>query len=228
LQELLVARAAAKANVLTLAEAIAFAEVEAVSDTNFERRKQAIALRRGLVGQAAALMASATNGLAATGADSLRAATNAVGAFGESRARVRSDPGFYNTTGQRLRMGADGEAEIAPSALDEMGFGDLRLDNPNWAPPGGSSSLLSGAQSTGTMSAGRLTTASGALNGGQQQNLVRSGTMTFITPAPGTPVTLNLSHVPLTSGARYLATREQNGPSPLPGPPTPLVTYGGN
>lgn len=80
-QELTVAMAQTKANMFVLADRIAFAEVQAVNDTDFERRKQAIALRQGLMGQAAQLMMSAAGGLADAGAEAARDATDALRAL---------------------------------------------------------------------------------------------------------------------------------------------------
>lgn len=82
IQELTVTMAQTKANIFVLADRIAFAEVQAVNDTDFERRKQAVALRQGLIGQAAQLMASAAGGLADAGAEAAKSATDAIRALG--------------------------------------------------------------------------------------------------------------------------------------------------
>lgn len=88
LQELLVARGTARANVEVLADRIAFYEVEQIRETDHERRKQAIALRKNLVSQAGALLQSAAAGLAGAGADAMRGvsdAIRAIGYFGEQQ-----------------------------------------------------------------------------------------------------------------------------------------------
>lgn len=82
LQEILVARGTARANIESLADRIAFYEIQQIRETDFERRKAAIALRKGLVAQAAALMASAANGLAEAGASAMSQANEALRAVG--------------------------------------------------------------------------------------------------------------------------------------------------
>lgn len=226
-QELLVARAAAKANVLTLANAIAFAEVESVSDTDFKRRQQAIALRKGLVAEAATLMSSAANGLASAGADSLRAATNAAGAFGEARGAAASDPGFFNTTGRGLRarpaQGSVGDASrIGGMGLDDDDFSST---NGDWAHDA-NNGLLGMTQTPGAFSANTANMTTGALHGGQQQNLVPEGSFTFITQKRGVPVTIRVGNLPLASAADYQSNQLKTSPATLPGPShSPGVSY---
>lgn len=89
LQEMLVARSTVRSNIESLADRIAFYEVEQIRETDFERRKQAIVLRRGLVAQASALMASAAQGLASAGSEAMQQANQAlkaIGYFGEQAA----------------------------------------------------------------------------------------------------------------------------------------------
>ena len=83
LQELLVAKGTARANVESLADRIAFYEVEQIRETDFARRQQAITLRKNLIMQAGELMQSAAQGLAGAGADSLRGMSAALQAFSQ-------------------------------------------------------------------------------------------------------------------------------------------------
>ena len=66
-QDLLLARSTAMANARVLGRNIAFAEFQARTDTNFNRRMQAIAIGRGLMGDAAKLLQNAAGGLASAG-----------------------------------------------------------------------------------------------------------------------------------------------------------------
>lgn len=88
-QDLLMARAQAVANARVLGRNIAFAEYQARTDTNYERRLQAVALGRGLMGQAAALYKSAGAGLASVGAELTRGLNSALEFFGYAG---RNDP----------------------------------------------------------------------------------------------------------------------------------------
>jgi hypothetical protein len=80
-QEILSTRGQTKANIAALADRIAYAEIQAVNDRDFDRRKAAIAMRQGLIGQAATLLGQAAQGLAGAGADNLGEATSAIQGF---------------------------------------------------------------------------------------------------------------------------------------------------
>lgn len=106
-QEMMVQRSATRANVTLLADRIAYFEVQAVSDTDFDRRKQAIALRQGLLGQAASLMKQAASGFAGAQASSMGAINNAIQALGyafgqqnNAQNRVGRDPYFHQQVAQ--------------------------------------------------------------------------------------------------------------------------------
>lgn len=110
MQEMLVQRSATRANVTLLADRIAFFEVQAVEDTDHDRRKQAIALRQGLITQAASLMAQAASGFAGAQASSMGAINNAIQALGYARGqqnnaenRVGRDPWFHQQTAQGVQ-----------------------------------------------------------------------------------------------------------------------------
>lgn len=240
LQELLVARAAAKANALTLASQIAFAEVEANDDRDFEQRKQAIALRKGLVAQAAALMASAANGLAAAGSDALRGSINAITAFGYARSDAASDPGFYNTTGRNLGNQFGGPvAARGGNALGNAGsIGGMAGDEAasftadgvsqgfsgRSAPPG-SDSLLATTSMQGPYHAGDANTSTGNFAGGQQQDLARGGIVELLVPSSGGTLRIDFGNLELVDVSHYKAEYAQTGPASLIGFPQQGLTY---
>lgn len=108
-QEMHVLRSAVRANVTLLADKIAFSEVQAIEATDHERRKQALAQRKGLVAQAAALMASAAQGFAGTAANSMAAVNGAIQTFGaaitqrqQAEAGFGRDPFFHQQIGQQV------------------------------------------------------------------------------------------------------------------------------
>jgi hypothetical protein len=114
LADLRVEEGAARANAMLLARRIAFEEVQAVSDTNFERRKQAIAMRQGLLGQAASLMQAAAQGYSGALAASVGAANAALQGLGAATAQRRNaeagigaDPWFH----QRAARGLEPQTE---------------------------------------------------------------------------------------------------------------------
>lgn len=84
MQEMMVQRSATRANVTLLADRIAFYEIQAVKETDIERRKQVIAMRQGLIQQAASLMATAAKGFAGASANALGAVNNAISTFGHA------------------------------------------------------------------------------------------------------------------------------------------------
>jgi hypothetical protein len=113
MQEMMVQRSATRANVTLLADRIAFYEIQAINDTDIERRKQVIAMRQGLVQQAATLMASVARGFADAGTTAMGGVNNAISAFGHSWAarnnadnRVGRDPYFHQQTGQMATQSA--------------------------------------------------------------------------------------------------------------------------
>jgi hypothetical protein len=84
MQEMMVQRSATRANVTLLADRIAFYEIQAVKETDIERRKQVIAIRQGLISQAASLMSAAAKGFAGAGANAMGAVNNAISTFGHA------------------------------------------------------------------------------------------------------------------------------------------------
>lgn len=84
-QDLMQARATALASARVLGRNIGFAEYQARTDTNFNRRMQAVAMGRGLMGEAAKLMHAAAGSLATAVRDNEKQLASAIGAFGAAR-----------------------------------------------------------------------------------------------------------------------------------------------
>ena len=84
-QDLMQARAAALASARVLGRNIGFAEYQARTDTNFNRRMQAVAMGRGLMGEAAKLMHAAAGSLATAVRDNEKQLASAIEAFGAAR-----------------------------------------------------------------------------------------------------------------------------------------------
>ena len=127
-QEVLATRGQTKANIAALADRIAYAEIQAVNDRDFDRRKAAIAMRQGLIGQAATLLGQAAQGLASAGSDNLYGANNAIEAFqyyGEYDKRTKEI--------ERMKDGgSEGPTGITNRVVDETmlpGGYSLRADS---------------------------------------------------------------------------------------------------
>lgn len=183
-QEIYVARAAAKANATALAGQIAFAEVEAIRDRDFERRKQAIGLRRGLIRQAASLMSSAANGLAAAGADAAAAASSALGfagqAIGDAIGGIRNG-GQFHAGAARVAGGITSFLGSRSTVGNETAGGanvvvDQQADS--WVDGTTATNTLPAQSHTGThgpFHATNLNEAQFAAASGGNQNLARGG-----------------------------------------------------
>lgn len=114
MQEMVVQRSGARANVLMLADRIAFYENEAIKEVDHERRKQAIAQRQGLFGQAASLMAQAREGFAGVNANAMGAINNAIRTLGfervsqaQANAGFGQDPFFHQQVANRVAQQGD-------------------------------------------------------------------------------------------------------------------------
>lgn len=95
LQDLMMARASAIANARVLGRNIAFAEFQARTDVNYNRRFQAVALGRSLQGEALSLLKAAGDGLARAGEEVSKSLSGALYDFGNAR-------GKYLAAGERL------------------------------------------------------------------------------------------------------------------------------
>lgn len=109
-QELMVQHNATRANVTLLAKKIAYYENYAREETDWDRRQKVLAMRDGLVGEAASLMATAAKGIAGATSSALGAVNNAVELFGYAQAQrnnaengVGRDPYFHNQVANALR-----------------------------------------------------------------------------------------------------------------------------
>lgn len=121
----------ARANITLLADRIAESEIEAVRDTDWERRAKAIAVRQGLIGQAVSLMAEAQRGFAGAAGNAVGGLNNAITSLGylwgqrnDARNGVGADPVFHRRVAQRMGPpGVNGlgqDYDIAPQyAFDD-------------------------------------------------------------------------------------------------------------
>jgi hypothetical protein len=144
MQEMMVQRSATRANVTLLADRIAFYEIEAVRETDIERRKQVIATRQGLIAQAASLMGTAAKGFAGANANAMGAVNNAISTFGHAMGERQAaedrrgvDPYFHSQAQREVSrfngvpvetMGPTSFNQPDVSGLDEtfgMGFGQV-------------------------------------------------------------------------------------------------------
>jgi len=118
IQDLLIARSKAIANARILGRRIAFEEFQARNDRNFERRMQAAALGRGLMGQVAELLRASGAGLATAGAALSESLSSALEAF--SYARYRSNPGGETIPGAYAQMMNNPDPARAPMAAGSI------------------------------------------------------------------------------------------------------------
>jgi len=235
-QELQVAKAATKANVLTMADKMAFYEVEAVSDSNFDRRKTAVGLFLGLVGEAQSLMGAAANGYASIAMDSFNAVGSGLGALLANReSRTQSGDAFH----ARTAAGAQRFSSASPSPYQMEGGGSLRMSSEL-------SETEAGFSGVGTVtprsSAGQaMTMLGGASNTPEatESNLARGGKVSVTIPGhqqyisssgglvnvPSRNFVIDLDKTELVDVSRYKAGKTQTGPNVLPGSPDGMVSY---
>lgn len=106
-QELNTQRAATRANVTLWADRIAFYEIQAVKETDWKRRQQVIAMRQGLMSQAASLISQAQAGFAGAQGKAMGAINNAIELIGYTSTRQQgmgTDPAFNMRTMQTAQM----------------------------------------------------------------------------------------------------------------------------
>lgn len=113
-QDLIQTRSTAIAGARVLGRNIGFAEFQARTDTNFERRMQAIALGRGLMNEAAKLLTKASGSLASATAQTASQLSSALEAF--SYARNRSTA----TTPAAVSRSNAGQTPAASSQADPL------------------------------------------------------------------------------------------------------------
>lgn len=235
-QELQVAKAATKANVLTMADKMAFYEVEAVSDSNFDRRKTAVGLYLGLVGEAQSLMRAAAGGYGDIATDAFNAVGAGFGALLANREmRNQSGDAFH----ARTAAGAQQFSSAAQSPYAMSDGGSLRMSTEL-------SETEAGFSGVGTVtprsSAGQaITMLGGASNtpGATESNLARGGKISVSIPGhqqyisssgglvnvPDRSFVIDLDKTELVDVSRYKAGKTQTGPNVLPGNPDGRVSY---
>jgi hypothetical protein len=125
LQDLMMARSLAIANARVLGRNIAFAEYQARTDVNYNRRLQAVSLGRGLINEAMSLYAAAGRGLAGVGAELSAQFNSALEAFGYAArgpdARTFSQQAFTSAEGSRRPVsGAAGDDYL--QTVNKYGF----------------------------------------------------------------------------------------------------------
>ena len=246
IQSLLFARHATRANISTIASKIAFAEVEAIKDTDFERRKAAIAMRQGLIADAIRLMQSAAQGFSASANNALQAATSALGALGNAVGQYNGasapDPFFHARTAADASQGSR-------SPIDSRGFslnaGELDFAGSANSPglhvdPSYLQSEAAAAPQINTMdgtdnqsdmlntqnqtwTGGTVNDIQGAVQGGEPRNLARGGKMSLT--FNGQTRTIDFDRVDLVAVDSYKTDMVQTGPNSLPGSPDPGVVY---
>lgn len=187
LQDLLMARAGALANARALGRDIAFAEYQARTDTNYERRLQAVALGRGLLNQAVSLYESAGRSLASAGNYITNQFNNALSAFGYAQNE-------YRTATQEVDRLQRPAWQGQPARMPRPGTNSLNWPTPNQgafsASSQGDMSFDSTSNMQGDASGLSRTSESQSPWNGQQgekwnegdignRDLIRTGVMTY-------------------------------------------------
>lgn len=205
LQDLLLARGTAMANARILGRNIGFAEFQARTDTDFNRRMQAVSMGRNLMGEASKLLASASGGLAAAASTTMQRLGSALEAFGYAGRRdygTAQDARYqgeemYRTEGYFPQQGAPFNTGPNPLGVQGMleGFGQADMSTavgfssvqggvePNWYSAHDPQSTHQGMQ---------LERWNAAKVG--DNNLIRTGTVTFpVQGMTGGSVTIGMS-----------------------------------
>jgi hypothetical protein len=225
-QEVMVARGTARANFLMVADKIAQAEIEAFKDRDFTRRKDAIALYRGLIGEASSLMQAAANGLGAAGQEAANLASNALKTFAYADERRRApDPYFHAQTAQDAMENSAGSADgrtITSTDIADAGGGGSALEQAE----AGNSTTIPGYE------ANRVSTSS-VVNAGDTLDRARGGIQNIELTIPGmeydvkggsgvvrtetlkTTIKLDIEKWPLVNVAGYTPSEEQIAPAEL-------------
>lgn len=239
IQTLLATRAIAKANVLTLADQLAFAEVQHIQDTDFSRKQAALAMKQGLMSQAASLYATAAQGLASAASDSAAQATSALEAIGYNLTRNnrQPDPFFHAAVAQDAR--AASAASAAQSNGDPIGAwlnlnGLIDTDGGGQYTSATPENSLSGDDPyTGGLlnyqdwKANTNDQVQSSVHGATPRDTARSGKATWRYPG-GTGAmewTFDMDQMALTGVDGYGVDTEQTGPSSMPGAASGNVTY---
>lgn len=129
IQDLMLARSTAMANARVLGRNIAFADFQARTDVNYNQRFQAVAVGRGLMGEAMSLYAAAGQGLAAVGKELSGSVNSALNDFGRAR-------GEYGTANERL-ANLDSGNFVNPYAQYGTVQSSYMPSNQQWGGPSG-------------------------------------------------------------------------------------------
>lgn len=158
LQDMHLSRAAAVASARTLGRNIAWAEVMAREETDWNRRKSVAALGRGLLAQAAALMQQAGASYGALGNAALSGLEGALkGAFQsfkeaqDSGVPIKKDATYtgYNPKGNVRERSAALAAEVGLKGTESL-MQDAKVGTEHFAWPGGGSDHWNGNLTTET------------------------------------------------------------------------------
>lgn len=140
MQDLMVRRSGTLGAVKLMADRIAYYEIQAVLETDFTRRQQVIAMRQGLVQQAATLMGMAANGFAGANANALAAVNNAITTFGHAMGerqaaedRRGTDPYFHSQISREASRGSDVPVvTMAPTSYANQPVDLSGTNDPHW------------------------------------------------------------------------------------------------
>lgn len=239
MQELEVTMAVTKTTVKTLAGQLAFAEVNGVAERNFDRRKAAYGLYKGLVAQASGFYASSASGFAAVGAN----------AMGRVSSGINDLMYTFGRRGQEMQEN-EFQARTAAYAESRNGLDAAQQRNDLVE----AESMVTGIQgrgpafkaSTSNDTNGALAKSLGpgdfgnTLVAGTGSNFARSGKITITHPGgtynvvggeggqvtiPTWTATIDLDKLPLADVSGYSTDFEQAGPESMPGTPDGDVTY---
>lgn len=119
LQDMMMTKSQAIAAARMLARNVAFAEVKAREDVDWNRRMQAVALGKGLISQAEALYRSAAGNLAGAGAGALQGLNSALGEIGNSFGQFRQAQNTISGVGMLYVPNGGGDPNrIAPGVTE--------------------------------------------------------------------------------------------------------------
>jgi hypothetical protein len=133
LQDLMMTRSLAIANARVLGRNIAFAEFQARTDVNYNRRLQAVSLGRGLINEAMTLYRAAGQGLAGVGDQLSKQFNSALEAFGYAGARSAADAGMFaqsafNTASKTQAPVSGVDAQSYMQTVNKFGFEHSQSD----------------------------------------------------------------------------------------------------
>ena len=221
MQEIEVTMAATRTSVQTLAGQLAFAEVEGIAERNFDRRKTAYGLYKGLVAQAAGYYASAGQGYSEVGARAAGDAISGINTLMYQNGRAGQEVGREEF---QARTAARAEYELSTGAMSPSTFKAATTADVN----GRAQRTLGPGDFGNTLVAG---TGSDQARSGKVTLRYPGGTFNLQTKDGGTvhipswTATIDMDKLPLASVAGYEVAYEQAGPHELPGTSDGDVQY---